>query len=504
MAAEDLLSTEEAQENGAVGAGDATAEVERTIWSGPAALLRATQEAVMGWAPEFALALLVHQASYQTVTVAGFRVSYLVFLAGVLLVAWALRRESCAFSLLREPKTYAILAPMAAFLAYYAASSLWSPWPLFGAQRAVKAAAVGALGAGAGLLFAARPERIWRLAWSILGIGLVVAVIGLIFCALTGWHRSLPSVFGVKYGVQAKSVGMAWIICLGVLFYASERQRGAVWKVAAVALLLAFVTFASLQSGSRSLVAVLVVLGLPLLLYGLTRPALRSGVAFAAAATFLGTVVFLGSAPPNSKALRQYSLVKVAQNRSPLPTGSNAHAPNASRAEPTEQNPAWHLTIRQMFGLGVAKQAPRYRGKAGSGVEADLSFRERLGLAHAALALFKRHPVLGAGAGGYYAHTHGAMAHNAVLELMAEAGILGVVLLAILCLQVLVMGRSGRGTRPGEAFPREARDFIWLVIVYAIVRAQFGTFFDEDRLLFLLGPMLVISRLRTPPAPEEA
>jgi len=147
--------------------------------------------------------------------------------------------------------------------------------------------------------------------------------------------------------------------------------------------------------------------------------------------------------------------------------------------------------------FGRKRTVPKWKvyGKPGSGVEADLSLRERLGVAQAAWVLFKMHRLVGVGAGGYAAHTGGRLAHNAVLEVLAETGLIGFVLLVVWVLQMVSLPWRGP-TEDRAVGGWAAWNVLWLMLLFDLFRAQFNTLFDENRLLFFLTPVLLLVAVR--------
>lgn len=464
--------------------------------------------ALRAWGPETTLALTIHQASYQTVSLANIRIIYFVFLICVLVTLFAYHRD-VLLPRLRGPSrdVYIALLPMGLFTGMYLVSSFWSPLPFFGAQRGIKAAVVGSLGVLAGALVAAQPHRLRRLVWAILAVGLLVLCTGLVSCILQGWGSSLPSVFGVKYGVQANSVGMAWMCALGLLFAVGGTDARSLRGALVLSLALALATFAALQSGSRGLALSLGSVGGCCCAYGLSRRELRSHAAVGIAGVLLGAVLFAGLCSPDSKAMKQYRNLYaalsqgsmeqasvVARARSPIAVASAppAQGQEESTDEISPQERTQRLTPAEMLGRPRETTTQTY-GPAGKGLEADLSLRSRLGLFHAAVALFRKHWAWGTGAGGYFAHTGCLIAHNAIADVMAETGVIGLALLAVWLLQVLLLPRQ---VQQGDCRHKIWKPWhaLWMVLAYSLVRAQFGTFFDENRLLFLLWPLLLLAR----------
>ncbi len=113
----------------------------------------------------------------------------------------------------------------------------------------------------------------------------------------------------------------------------------------------------------------------------------------------------------------------------------------------------------------------------------------RVERAEEALALFRAHPLFGVGIGGfdlargYGDGLRGDYAHNIVLEVACELGVLGLALLVALVVPAVVEAvRSVARTRSREEFAAAAA--VLAVLTYFLVNAMFSGDLNDNRLLF--------------------
>jgi O-antigen ligase len=441
--------------------------------------------------PEIGLAVLAYQPAIQHAAIGPLRVAYALAACIVVGLGVAMRRENTPL-LQPVPRVgWAALTALGAFFVYVGISAAWSPMPRFALERAVKGLAVLGVGWLAFSYLSRSPDRLRRFLLATLVAGVALTALGLAAALSADWHRTLPAIPGEKSGLYRQAVGMSLVlaVCLLLSSKVLDTSRGRVWL--GLAAVVAFQSWSALQTGGRGLLLATALMAVCLVTVGLIRRDSRTRAAAAAAAMGLGLAVFLFVNPADSKVRKQYKTIARA---------AEYLTPAEASEEAIRQSP-WTETGSRIYRTVRVKDAARPKTRpgrtkfvwddAGERLNADPSLAARLGLYRAALKIFREHLVIGSGTGGYWVLTDGCYPHNVTLEVASELGTIGLLLggLWLFPLGFLVY----RHARRGEA--SEGTSMFWIiagVFAFALVYAQLGSVLDDNKILFLLTPAILL------------
>jgi hypothetical protein len=373
--------------------------------------------------------------------------------------------------------------------------------PALALSRGAKGLAVIGIGWLAFIYMSRSPDRVRTFLLALLIIGFVLTAIGMLTAACTDWDRSLPRITGEKQGLYRQAVGLFLILALSFFLYTKESAGSGRWVWAALLAAIAFGVWAVLQSGSRGALLAIVSVAGGLIAGSFIRRTSRWRSVAAILAVGAGSITFAAVNPGDNKVRKIYhntvravesaapgNVVAEAERQSPLAKADRGRSFQVVRRKPEGDT--------EDGGRTAPSEVRFVWGTPGQGVDTDLSLAGRLGCYRAAVDIFGEHLCTGSGVGGYWTLTRGCYPHNATLEVAAEFGLLGLLLLALWIAPLgAILYRKAR--TPDHGGPKQLFLVVGFVFIFAFVYAQFGTVLEDNRILFLLTPaVLLLSPVR--------
>jgi len=380
-------------------------------------------------APEVGLGLLVFSGNFENVALGGLKVVYPIFACTGIGLAWILFRRHPSL----DKRSVVALLPGILIGALLVLSVAWSPAAAQGLAKALKVWAAVVLGAAAALTLSADRGRLRRFVVCTVVIGAAVCGMGLLRFWWGGENAyDQGAAFGETYILYGRGALALLVACLALLV---ESTWG--WRTGLLACGIALAVVAVLESASRAALGVGALISVGLIVPALSAKRCRRQAAIGIAAVLCGILIY------------------------------------------------WRPCILPRAGGGLIAVARTLS------LGRDPSLTNRIKFYHTAIVLFSQHPVAGVGSEGFPALTGINYPHNFELEVAAELGLLGLALLAALAAQ------CARGTMrawPGGAERRApaALGAVATLLLAWFLTAQFSYNVNGNRMLFVLGPVLVL------------
>jgi len=355
--------------------------------------------------------------------------------------------------------------------------------------------------------------------------------------AVSDWNHSLAQIAGEKKGLYRQAVCIALFTAMALLIW--RRKRSGAPNMGEIGLIAVIVlgVWSLLQTGGRLPVSCAAVGTIAMVIPALRRSDTRRHALLAATGLALGVVVFFLANPSDNKVRRRYrmtfkalqhatagEIAATAQRRSPLsdtdkkvlwfialrPEAESAASPGTTGGDAGREmvtatvNANW-TRLLDLFGRRTDREYKIVWANPGEGIEIDVSLAGRLGFHRAALQVFRARWLLGSGIGGYWVLTNGCYPHNVLLEIAADLGSVGLLLLAGWVLPTLftVFGLLRAGPCEGADRGPDWMRVIALIFLVVLVFAQLGSVLEDNRVLFLLLPALTIFAARHSPVVAE-